>query len=520
MRNLIKHLLPARLEYVLKKLWALAKKGRNLVRRVIRLSLNLVRRLMRLARHLLKRALGRIFFVPAQLLIICKNIFISDRPLSHLGRDYIFVDQKLESDTNTQAVISVGADFQQARSRTAFIISYTGISNEPRVLRQASSLSAAGWKVVIFGHQGNSENPTDCLFVRVPVTDPYLPVFRKWLLICRSNFGGLGRYIPFLTDVAASADFGFHYTGSVIVAEGKKLAAIYGCDLILCHDYFTSRPALSLHRKLGAPTCLDSHEYATQQMMHSRRWRIIQRPIIQTVQRRRFPQLDGLTTVSDGICDLLNKEYKLKRKCITVRSIPQKRDIAYRDVGDRIRVLYQGNVDYIRGLHKAIKSMPLWPENVDLIIRGYPQPGYIDDLKSLVANLGLTHRVHFADTVRFTELIETANEADIGYYVHKDVSPQKHFVLPNKFFEYIQAGLALCVNDLPSMAKIVRQYSLGVLVEDYSEEAIADAINSLTKEKIREFKRASIKAREELCWENESKKLMSFYESIVEGRAT
>ena len=254
--------------------------------------------------------------------------------------------------------------------------------------------------------------------------------------------------------------------------------------------------------------------------MHSRRWRTIQRPIIQAVQKKRFPQLDGLTTVSEGICDLLNKEYKLKRKCITVRSIPQKRDIAYRDVGDRIRVLYQGNVDYIRGLHKAIKSMPLWPENVDLVIRGYPEPGYVEDLKILVAKLGLTTRVQFADTVRFTELIETANEADVGYYVHKDVSPQKHFVLPNKFFEYIQAGLALCVNDLPSMAKIVRQYSLGVLVEDYSEEAIAKAINSLTKEKIREFKRASIKAREELCWENESEKLMSYYESIVEGRAT
>ena len=203
MRNLIKQLTPTRLKSAVNRLWLLAKKGGNLVRRVIRLLLHLVRRLMRRMMHFLKRAFGRIFFVPSQLLIIFKNILKSDRPLSQLGRNSIFVDPKLSSDPNAQAVINVGADFQRSKSRTAFIISYTGVSNEPRVLRQASSLSAAGWKVVIFGHQGNSENPSDCLFVRVPVTDPYLPVFRKWLMICRSNFGGLGRYIPFLTDVAA-----------------------------------------------------------------------------------------------------------------------------------------------------------------------------------------------------------------------------------------------------------------------------------------------------------------------------
>ena len=111
----------------LRWVWALAKRSRNSVKRLVRLALNSVKRQARLTLHFLKRALRRIFFVPAQLLIICKNIFISDRPLSHLGRDSIFVDPKLASDPNTQAVISVGADFQQARSRTAFIISYTGI---------------------------------------------------------------------------------------------------------------------------------------------------------------------------------------------------------------------------------------------------------------------------------------------------------------------------------------------------------------------------------------------------------
>ena len=68
------------------------------------------------------------------------------------------------------------------------------------------------------------------------------------------------------------------------------------------------------------------------------------------------------------------------------------------------------------------------------------------------------------------------------------------------------------------MAEIVKQYSLGVLVDDCSEESIATAMNSLTKEKIREFKQASIEAREELCWENESRTLISYYDSIRASR--
>ena len=465
--------------------------------------------------RILKRALRRIFFYLAQLLVICKNIFDSDRPLNHLGRKSIYVDPKLSSDPQAQAEISIGTDFDRSMSPTAFIISYTGVSNEPRVLRQASALAAAGWKVVVFGFEGNSENPANWLFVKLPAVDPYLPLFRIWLLICRQDFGGLGRHLPLLCRFAAWADFGFLHTGDVAVAEGEKLADIHGCDLILCHDYFTSRPALTLGGKLGAKVCLDAHEYATGQLMHSRRWRKIQRPIIQRVQEERFPRMDGLTTVSDGICHLLNKEYQLKKECITIRSMPRKKDLPCSAVGERVTVLYHGNIDYIRGLHKAIKSMPQWPEEFDLVVRGYATPDYKDDLQVLVESMGLAHRVQFADPVPFDELIDAASEADIGYFVHKDLSPQKRFVLPNKFFEYIQAGLALCVSDLPSMAEIVKQHSLGVLVDDYSEEAIAIAMNSLTKEKIRQCKQASIKARDELCWENESQKLIWYYDSIM-----
>jgi hypothetical protein len=88
--------------------------------------------------------------------------------------------------------------------------------------------------------------------------------------------------------------------------------------------------------------------------------------------------------------------------------------------------------------------------------------------------------------------------------VLENYSPQREFTLPNKFFEYIMAGLALCVSNLPEMAKIMRQYDLGPLVPDCEPRLIASAINALTREWIDACKQRSLAAARELCWEREN----------------
>jgi len=76
------------------------------------------------------------------------------------------------------------------------------------------------------------------------------------------------------------------------------------------------------------------------------------------------------------------------------------------------------------------------------------------------------------------------------------------------------AGLALCVSDLPEMARLVSQYDLGVLVADCSEQTIADAINSFDHERINAFKQRSVAAARELNWEAERRHLLSLYEEL------
>lgn len=81
-------------------------------------------------------------------------------------------------------------------------------------------------------------------------------------------------------------------------------------------------------------------------------------------------------------------------------------------------------------------------------------------------------------------------------------------MLPNKFFEYVNAGLALCVSDCPDMAELLNRHDLGVLMKSTSPDDIARAINSLDRAGIDRFKRHSIAAAETLCWEAEQEKLL------------
>ena len=102
---------------------------------------------------------------------------------------------------------------------------------------------------------------------------------------------------------------------------------------------------------------------------------------------------------------------------------------------------------------------------------------------------------------------------DIGLFALPGHSLHNMFALPNKFFEYIMAGLALCISDLPEMTNLLRAYNLGTIIARVDPDAIATAINSVDPKTIDVFKRNSIKAALELNWENESQKMMRAYES-------
>jgi glycosyltransferase involved in cell wall biosynthesis len=223
-----------------------------------------------------------------------------------------------------------------------------------------------------------------------------------------------------------------------------------------------------------------------------------------------------VSTVSDSIAGELNRLYVLPRQCGVVRNTPYFQPLPFRPTDAAIRVLYHGLVAPGRGLEAAIASVPYWRSDFELTIRGPGNTRYIESLLRHIRALNLTDRVRLLPPVPMTELIGKAASFDIGLFALPGTSLHNRFALPNKLFEYIMAGLALCVSNLPEMAQLVTHYRVGITFDAAEPRAIAAAINTLDKISIDRHKRASLLAARTLCWERESGMMVSAYEAARE----
>ena len=182
-------------------------------------------------------------------------------------------------------------------------------------------------------------------------------------------------------------------------------------------------------------------------------------------------------------------------------------------------MLYHGIVTPGRGLEVTIDSVVDWRSEFDLTIRGPGDLEYLTTLRRRISECGLINRIILAPPVPMTELVREAAAYDIGFFALPGSSRHNELALPNKFFEYIMAGLALCLTDLPEMTRLVRQYDLGMTFHSVDPDSIAAAINALKPASIDRYKRNSLEAAGELCWERESERLVGAYGALL-SRAT
>lgn len=388
-------------------------------------------------------------------------------------------------------------------SKTVCIISLTPVTDEPRVLRQSKALADAGWTVIVAGFRGRQAPPPHWRYIEVE------HVYEARRLIENVKLDWKRRLSPYSGKFAE--DFYWSQAGYDGIFEHIATIENVRCDLAIAHDYFTAPIAAKLAALSGGVYSVDCHEFSFEQYMHDPKWIKRERPWVHAMEKRFLPGASVVTTVCDGIADALRTTYQLPKRPTVVRSTAFYHDLPYRPVGEKIQVLYHGIVSPMRGLEQTIESVKLWNPEYQFIIRGPGPDDYIESLHTLAKQHGVTDRVRIDPPVPFNEMVPRANEADIGFFVQPDISRQKRFTLPNKFFEYVQARLALCVADLPEMARLVKEYDLGVLVPTITPESIAQQINSLTRDKVNMYKQASMKAAQTLSWQSEAAVMLRAY---------
>lgn len=372
---------------------------------------------------------------------------------------------------------------------TILVISFTDLKRDPRVRRQIEALR------------------THHAVIAAGTGDPEMPDVR---------FLGCQRSVRTLVAKCAEGvelllrRYETHYWRRSHVQElYHKLTGIE-FDVVIANDIEALPLAIRLAER--RPVILDAHEYAPKELEDQLIWRLFHKGHATYICESYVHKTVRVLTVADGLAEEYHRIYGVKP--IVINNAASSYTLAPRKTSPRpIRMVHHGHAMPSRRIENMIQIMQGLDDRFEfdfMLIPSFPQY-----LKRLKAQASTDRRIRFLPPVSMEQLVPFSNDYDIGLYLLQPSNFNNVHALPNKFFEFLQARLAVAIGPSPEMAQIVRQFGCGVVAEDFSAAALAHELRQLTPADIDRMKAGSDRAAQVHTAERNAEKLREVVASVM-----
>lgn len=401
--------------------------------------------------------------------------------------------------------------------KTICLVVTNDVSHDPRVNKEATFLSKY-YNVIVLGfYQKRKKISKPYKILLAKQVQHYFPfnlsILKKFMKKLKKN----NKSIPIKSSNSKTIDFysilmdisKYLYSKINQLLLFKKLSAI-NASIYHANDLDTLFIVVKVAKKKNAKIIYDSHELYIEQSKFKTN---LVRKLLKYEEEKYIKKTDCIITVNESISEELKKRYKLKKSPFIISNCPFKTSIKSNiKHKNKIDIIYTGGFESGRGLKEIIESFIYLPSKYRLYFLGY---GPLEKQLKLYRNsLNLEKKIIFLKPVEMTQIVNRIIGFDIGIIPYQPINLNNYYALPNKIFEYINAGLAIVGSDIPEIKKIINKYKLGFVFDPFDPKDIANSIKRINSKNIQIFKKNSQIASKKENWNNESRKLLKIYKSL------
>jgi hypothetical protein len=242
----------------------------------------------------------------------------------------------------------------------------------------------------------------------------------------------------------------------------------------------------------GAPRVwCDLHEWAPEERTHVASWRLLVSPFIRWMCARYLPHVDAATTINDSIAGLYRDQFGIS--CEIVRNaIAHRADLAPSPVEKgRIRLVHSGGAVPGRNIEAIIDAVDALGDAFSLDLYLIPSRQGDAYWRSLQAQIARSEQTTLHDAVAPHELPDVLNAYDLGVFILPPHTPNHRMMLPNKFFDFVQARLGLVFGPSVETDRLIGEYGLGAVTAGYTAGDLVETLRGLDAATIAKWKAAA-----------------------------
>lgn len=369
------------------------------------------------------------------------------------------------------------------------IISFSVIHSDPRVMRQIRLLENQYELTVV----GFGSKP-DARVEFIDVSRPPVNISTK-----------IGWGLKLLFGLFES-----YYWNRVQIQLALSLLDGRAFDLFIANDI--SALPLALRLAQGRSVLMDAHEYSPREFDDQWMWRLLFGRYHHDLCRRYLPQVAAMTTVCQGIAEEYARHYRVSPYVVHNAPLDQKL-LPSQPLPDKVRLIHHGAAIRSRHLEAMIDVMKYLDGRFTLdFMLVENDAAYMRDLRQRAAG---DERIRFISAVPMVDICHTLNSYDVGIYLLPPVNFNHEHALPNKFFEFIQARLAVAIGPSPEMARIVEQFSFGVVAPSFDPMSLATVLSNISVDDLRAYKRAANAAAALVSYEAGGQVLLDAIQGLI-----